>query len=157
MFTFNGPTSLREVALMSDSDIGGSSSIALRLGEPDEAEESWAMKRTPFGVFQGHMSLAIREELEGKRRGGYVGWRTKVRCPLSPCLPQTSPSTPSSRSANDENFAVCSGRYTAKSRRLGPALLQPRVPHAPVDTDPTRRRPKTLASLDAQPADERAS
>lgn len=99
MFTFNGPTSLREIALMSDSDIGGSSSIALRLGEPDEAEESWAMRRTPFGVFQGRMSLAIREELEGKRRGGYVGWRTKVRCLL--CSLFNPSFCPSIRAAND--------------------------------------------------------
>lgn len=38
------------------------------------------MKGVPYGVFSGRMSLAVREEVQGRVRGGFVGWRTKVRC-----------------------------------------------------------------------------
>jgi NADH dehydrogenase [ubiquinone] 1 alpha subcomplex assembly factor 1 len=70
---------LSKIALASDSDLGGSSRIDLRLGASGEADESWAMKGVPHGIFSGRTSLAVREEIQGRVRGGFVGWRTKVR------------------------------------------------------------------------------
>lgn len=63
---------LNNIVLACDSDYGGSSRIDLDLS-PDlgDGSERWA-------VCKGRISLAIRKELEGKTRGGWVGFRTIV-------------------------------------------------------------------------------
>ncbi|KAL7413892.1 hypothetical protein BDY24DRAFT_388482 [Mrakia frigida] len=68
---------LNNISLACDSDYGGSSRIDLDLS-PDlgDGSERWA-------VCKGRISLAVRKEVEGKVRGGWVGFRT-IKAPADP-------------------------------------------------------------------------
>ncbi|CED85191.1 NADH:ubiquinone oxidoreductase intermediate-associated protein 30 [Phaffia rhodozyma] len=78
LINFATPNELANLTLASDSDIGGSSHIDLTLNNGDEyTDGSWDMQGLPHAILSGRISLAVREEIDGKIRGGYVGFRTK--------------------------------------------------------------------------------
>lgn len=77
------PEDLQSLVLASDSDIGGSSRIDIGLSsdleEPDHLKSFGRGATGAFAVASGRISLAMRREVAHKLRGGYVGFRTKVR------------------------------------------------------------------------------
>ena len=69
MFTFRSPEDVAQFVHGSDADIGGTSTSHFELG-PDGK-----------GRFWGDMRLAVKPGMERKIRGGYAGFRTRVRTP----------------------------------------------------------------------------
>ena len=74
VFTFNSHEDIQQFATGCDADIGGTSTVHFGL---DESDTSIGGKAT--GVFWGDMRLGVKADLEGKIRGGYAGFRNKVR------------------------------------------------------------------------------
>lgn len=69
---------LNNIGLACDSDYGGSSRIDLDIS-PDRGDgsERWA-------ICKGRISLAVRKEVRGKVRSGWVGFRTLVSSSAQP-------------------------------------------------------------------------
>jgi NADH dehydrogenase [ubiquinone] 1 alpha subcomplex assembly factor 1 len=67
IWTINADTDLNDFATGSDADIGGLSTCTL-----DKDEEG-------NGRFWGEMRTSVQKAYEGKVRGGYAGFRNKVR------------------------------------------------------------------------------
>ena len=78
LFTLNSHEDLSQLATGCDADIGGTSSINLTLEQSSPAEK-------PFAKFWGDMRLDVHPQLRGRVRGGYAGFRNKVRV-LRPLL-----------------------------------------------------------------------
>lgn len=87
LFTFNSREDIRQFAAGCDADIGGTSTVHLVLDESPKNNAS--IGKTATGVFWGDMRLGVKAGLEGKVRGGYAGFRNKVR--LSSFLLQRQP------------------------------------------------------------------
>ncbi|KAH9943730.1 complex I intermediate-associated protein CIA30 [Amylocystis lapponica] len=89
LFTFNSRSDIQHFATGCDADIGGLSTVHLDLDEsnvfpststktsPSPGEISTV--RRPTGKFWGEMNLGVRSGLEGRIRGGYAGFRSKLR------------------------------------------------------------------------------
>lgn len=77
VFTFNTPEDIQGFATGCDGDIGGLSTVALELDERPEVNSSIGKAAT--GVFRGEMRLNVKPGMEKKIRGGYAGFRNKVR------------------------------------------------------------------------------
>ena len=75
LLTFNTREDLQNYALGVDSDIGGTSTARLDF-TPDEGSSGEKGKSR----FWGNMRLGVRSDLQGRIRGGYAGFRSKVRC-----------------------------------------------------------------------------
>ncbi|EIN09841.1 complex I intermediate-associated protein CIA30 [Punctularia strigosozonata HHB-11173 SS5] len=77
LFTMNTPEDIGDYYIMSDKDIGGSSTVNFDLDkDPQRAEENggrWSAK------FWGVLSTKVPEGMEGKMRSGYVGFRNNHR------------------------------------------------------------------------------
>ncbi|CAL1716026.1 unnamed protein product [Somion occarium] len=83
LFKFNSKQDIDDVALGCDADIGGKSTAHFDLDETSAKDKkSVTYLGRPTGKFWGEMSLGVREELEGKVRGGYAGFRSKRRLTL---------------------------------------------------------------------------
>ncbi len=67
IWSIGAQTELTDFAVGSDSDIGGLSTCIL---DKDSNGD---------GRFWGEMKLGVQREYEGKVRGGYAGFRNKVR------------------------------------------------------------------------------
>ncbi|KAF8575424.1 complex I intermediate-associated protein CIA30 [Ramaria rubella] len=67
LWQFHSKEDLNQYAIGCDSDIGGTSTCNLTLGEDGK------------GRFWGDMRLAVKPGLERKVRGGYAGFRNKTR------------------------------------------------------------------------------
>lgn len=77
LFTFNSKADIQQIAVGCDADIGGTSTVNFDLDESPENNAS--IDRQATAKFWGHMRLGVRHGLEGKLRGGYAGFRNKVR------------------------------------------------------------------------------
>jgi NADH dehydrogenase [ubiquinone] 1 alpha subcomplex assembly factor 1 len=77
LFTFNSNADVHQFATGCDSDIGGTSTVHLDLDESPDINASIGRQAT--AKFWGDMRLGVRTDLEGKLRGGYAGFRNKVR------------------------------------------------------------------------------
>lgn len=82
LWKFNTREDIAQYATGCDADIGGTSTVHLDLDESttseDPSKDPLAPLR-PTGRFWGDMRLGVRHEFEGKVRGGYAGFRNKVR------------------------------------------------------------------------------
>jgi NADH dehydrogenase [ubiquinone] 1 alpha subcomplex assembly factor 1 len=77
LFTFNSEQDVRQFATGCDADIGGTSTVHLELNR--SAKDIDEIGKEGTGVFWGDMRLGVKAGLEGKVRGGYAGFRNKVR------------------------------------------------------------------------------
>ena len=68
---------VQEIATGCDADIGGTSTLHFALDASPERNSGSGSQAT--ARFWGDMRLAVRPELQGRIRGGYAGFRTKVR------------------------------------------------------------------------------
>ena len=76
LFTFNTQQDIDQIATGCDADIGGNSSVNIDL---DTSEHNASIGREATGRFWGTMRLDVKPGYEGKIRGGYAGFRNKVR------------------------------------------------------------------------------
>ncbi|THH19821.1 hypothetical protein EW146_g1424 [Bondarzewia mesenterica] len=81
LFTLNSREDLAQYATGCDADIGGTSSVHLDLDENPEHNKTIGKPAT--AKFWGDMRLGVKPGLEGKLRGGYAGFRNKVRTSTS--------------------------------------------------------------------------
>ena len=77
LFTFNSKEDVQQFATGCDADIGGLSTVHLELDESPEMKASIGGLAT--AKFWGDMRLEVKSGLEKKLRGGYAGFRNKVR------------------------------------------------------------------------------
>lgn len=75
LFSFNRREDIDNFSLGVDRDIGGSSTARLDFVPDDPSDPNGKGK----GRFWGDMRLGVRSELQGKIRGGYAGFRSKVQ------------------------------------------------------------------------------
>lgn len=68
---------IKEIATGCDADIGGTSTLNFALDASPERNQGSGSPAT--ARFWGEMKLAVRPEYQGSIRGGYAGFRTKVR------------------------------------------------------------------------------
>ena len=100
LFALNTPEAIKDYAYGCDADVGGTSTVSFDFDDdpahrppPPSAGgglvrgDSDTTNTTKLGAarFHGNMSLAVRPGYEERIRGGYAGFRNKVRF-LSPCL-----------------------------------------------------------------------
>ena len=82
LFTLNSKADIAQYATGCDADIGGKSTVHLDLDESTASEDASKDPLAPLrptAKFWGNMRLDVREGYEGKIRGGYAGFRNKVR------------------------------------------------------------------------------
>ena len=87
LFTFNSREDIEQFDTGCDADVGGLSTVHFELDEstakPPMSEKAPSSQGItvdrPTGKFWGEMRLAVRQGLEGQIRGGYAGFRSKVR------------------------------------------------------------------------------
>lgn len=93
LLSFNRREDLNKYALGVDRDIGGTSSAHLDF-VPSSSDANINNKNDaePLGTvkFWGDMRLAVRNDLRGRIRGGYAGFRSKVYNNSIPPSPLTS-------------------------------------------------------------------
>lgn len=82
LFTYNTKFDVAQNATGCDADVGGTSTVHFELDEStateDKSKDPLAPLR-PTARFWGNMNLGVRSEFQGKVRGGYAGFRNKVR------------------------------------------------------------------------------
>lgn len=71
LFNFNSHEDLSQFATGCDADIGGTSTVNLALKQPPTGR--------PFARFWGNMRLGVHPTVQDRVRGGYAGFRNKVR------------------------------------------------------------------------------
>jgi NADH dehydrogenase [ubiquinone] 1 alpha subcomplex assembly factor 1 len=81
LYTFHNQEDMSQFSIGCDGDIGGRSTVNLALDTRPEVNASIGVKTT--GRFWGEMRLDVKPEFQGKIRGGYAGFRNKVRCVIS--------------------------------------------------------------------------
>ena len=77
LYTFNSSEDIQQFATGCDGDIGGLSTVNLDLDTRPEVTEPIGKQAT--GLFWGDMRLQVKPGFESKIRGGYAGFRNKVR------------------------------------------------------------------------------
>jgi NADH dehydrogenase [ubiquinone] 1 alpha subcomplex assembly factor 1 len=85
LFALNTPEAIKDYAYGCDADVGGTSTVFFDFQHkpsPPPPPGSSGKNKLPLGAarFHGHMSLAVRPGHEDRIRGGYAGFRNKVRC-----------------------------------------------------------------------------
>lgn len=98
LFRLNSKQDIEQFATGCDADIGGTSTVHLDLDE--HVGRNKGSGSTATGRFWGEMRLDVRPELQGRIRGGYAGFRSKVndiseldyhtRLTRCPCQPRTT-------------------------------------------------------------------
>ena len=91
LFTLNTPEAIKDYAYGSDADVGGTSTVFFDFDDdpthkpppgpgpgPGPSGDKFKNK-LGAARFHGHMSLAVRPGYEEHIRGGYAGFRNKVR------------------------------------------------------------------------------
>ena len=82
LFTYNNKFDVSQIATGCAADVGGTSTVHFDLDEStateDQSKDRLAPLR-PTARFWGTMSLGVRSQYQGKIRGGYAGFRNKVR------------------------------------------------------------------------------
>lgn len=76
LFRMNTQQDIEQFATGCDADIGGTSTVHLELDQSPERNKGSGSSAT--GRFWGEMRLQVRPELQGRIRGGYAGFRSKV-------------------------------------------------------------------------------
>lgn len=89
LFALNTPEAIKDYAYGSDADVGGTSTVFFDFDDdpahkpppPPPPAPNGAKNNSKLGAarFHGHMSLAVRPGYEDSIRGGYAGFRNKVR------------------------------------------------------------------------------
>ena len=79
LFNLNSHQDLSQFATGCDADIGGTSTVNLTL-----EQSSTSSTEKPFAKFWGTMHLGVHPKVQGRVRGGYAGFRNKVRIIPSP-------------------------------------------------------------------------
>jgi NADH dehydrogenase [ubiquinone] 1 alpha subcomplex assembly factor 1 len=89
LFTLNTPEAIKEYAYGCDADVGGTSTVHFDFDDEPEhkppplagSDKNKNKNKNKLGAarFHGHMSLAVRPGYEESIRGGYAGFRNKVR------------------------------------------------------------------------------
>ena len=74
LFNLNSHQDLSQFATGCDADIGGTSTVNLTLEQPSTSPTG-----KPFARFWGEMRLGVHPQVHGRVRGGYAGFRNKVR------------------------------------------------------------------------------
>ena len=104
LFSLNTPEAIKDYAYGCDADVGGTSTVFFDFDDdpahkppPSPApsgDKNKAENKLGAARFHGHMSLAVRPGYEERIRGGYAGFRNKVRWVLvaAPSLPPPSSS-----------------------------------------------------------------
>ena len=83
LFRMNTQQDIEQFATGCDADIGGTSTVHLELDQSPERNKGSGSSAT--GRFWGEMRLQVRPELQGRIRGGYAGFRSKVNVSLIQC------------------------------------------------------------------------
>lgn len=81
LLRFNSKTDMEQYATGCDADIGGTSSVHLDLDESTAAAGGSGTDLDPprpTAKFWGEMKLAVREGYQGRVKGGYTAFRSKV-------------------------------------------------------------------------------
>ncbi len=81
LWTFHNKAQIDQFATGCDGDIGGTSTAHLELDEStasSSAPKTDLIPQRPTAKFWGEMKLAARPGFEGRVRGGYAGFRSKV-------------------------------------------------------------------------------
>ena len=88
LFAFNSPEAIKDYALGSDADVGGTSTAHLDFDDdlsrltPGRSTSTAVVTDTAgkrgAARFHGDMRLAVRPGYEQRIRGGYAGFRNKV-------------------------------------------------------------------------------
>ena len=91
LFALNTPESIKDYAYGSDADVGGTSTVFFDFNDdpahkppPSAPGPGRDIKKLGAARFHGHMSLAVRPGYEDRIRGGYAGFRNKVRLWVPP-------------------------------------------------------------------------
>ena len=92
LFALNTPDAIKDYAYGCDADVGGTSTVffdfeddpAHRPPTPPSPPGGESINKLGAARFHGHMRLAVRPGHEDSIRGGYAGFRNKVRCCLPP-------------------------------------------------------------------------
>jgi NADH dehydrogenase [ubiquinone] 1 alpha subcomplex assembly factor 1 len=87
LFTLNTPEAIKDYAYGCDADVGGTSTVFFDFDDdpahkpPPSPSGDKNKNKNKKGAarFHGHMSLAVRPGYEDSIRGGYAGFRNKVR------------------------------------------------------------------------------
>lgn len=90
LLKFHTKEDIQNIATGCDADIGGTSSVHFDLDGTNTAAPAQAHTtlkpngvldavKVSTGKFWGEMKLGVHEGLQGKIRGGYAGFRSKVR------------------------------------------------------------------------------
>lgn len=77
LYSFNTPADIKQFATGCDGDIGGLSTVHFDLDERPEINKSIGKAAT--GMFWGDMRIQVKPGMEKRIRGGYAGFRNKVR------------------------------------------------------------------------------
>lgn len=77
LYSFNTDADVKQFATGCDGDIGGLSTVHFDLDERPEINKSIGKAAT--GMFWGDMRIKVKPGMEKKIRGGYAGFRNKVR------------------------------------------------------------------------------
>ncbi|KAI0028966.1 NADH:ubiquinone oxidoreductase intermediate-associated protein 30 [Vararia minispora EC-137] len=77
LYKVNTPEQVYDIVTGCDADIGGTSTVKFDLDERPDVNAPLGKPAT--GKFWGMMRLGIRPELRGKVRGGYAGFRNRLR------------------------------------------------------------------------------
>lgn len=84
LFALNTPEAIKDYAYGCDADVGGTSTVFFDFDDdpahrppPRHGDKNKPVLGT--ARFHGHMSLAVRPGYEDRVRGGYAGFRNKVR------------------------------------------------------------------------------
>lgn len=99
LFTLNTPEAIKDYAYGCDADVGGTSTVFFDFDDdpahkpPPPSSGDKTKNKLGAARFHGHMSLAVRPGYEDSIRGGYAGFRNKVRWVLGPLL-KSPPSLP---------------------------------------------------------------
>jgi NADH dehydrogenase [ubiquinone] 1 alpha subcomplex assembly factor 1 len=82
LFALNTPEAIKDYAYGCDADVGGTSTAFFDFDDDPAHKPPREKNKLPLGAarFHGHMSLAVRPGYEDRVRGGYAGFRNKVRC-----------------------------------------------------------------------------
>ena len=83
LFALNTPEAIKDYAYGCDADVGGTSTVHFDFDD-DPARRPpgptpTATSKLGAARFHGHMRLAVRPPYEQNVRGGYAGFRNKVR------------------------------------------------------------------------------
>ena len=83
LFALNTPEAIKDYAYGCDADVGGTSTVHFDFDD-DPARRPpgptpTAASKLGAARFHGHMRLAVRPPYEQNVRGGYAGFRNKVR------------------------------------------------------------------------------